>query len=597
MKKILTDQKGNLLISLIIATFALLSGLSITFLGYKDIVSLRYQLDATQETHLLRSEFGRGMIIIGKIPAETLTLPQRTINISHPHSDYKAIYKLKSKIFPTDTFSSDGLNVMTGKAVATLAKAYHRNTSIGTSGESPVKKYSERHIRKILLAGYFYFTDTDESENADGGQAAAAVYFWGDDELYGKVHTNSDMQIKIVSGHDAAGNDGYPLFHGFVTVGGDIIWSGQENYEATFQGGYKEGSQKIVFDATAENTRACAAHPFGTGPSIAHEIVYVKLNGGSYTSWYGNIITDGVDSLEIYPSWPAIPPNTPPLGYNVITAIDTLWEPGPNGAVGDGGVVFVHDELWIEGTIQGKQTWACADTVFITGDLLYQNTQYPNTPDTNPSDMLGLVSEKRIYIKYGHTDHADSIQKKPNCTDIIIYGALCALGDGGGGEGVHKDGIFSYEYQHPHRSTEHIMYQDTLRKWVDLHRYFFNDLTPWPPAVDYPWYNPLYPEEAQYLVFERGSIHLFGSVAQRRRGFVHRSGSDPANHDPQGSWDIENYYFGASHNPTGYEKDYHFDNRFSFEQPPCYPDVHIAGRETPYEGVSWYIYSPNKANF
>ncbi|MCK4695079.1 MAG: hypothetical protein KAT74_04925, partial [Candidatus Cloacimonetes bacterium] len=65
-----------------------------------------------------------------------------------------------------------------------------------------------------------------------------------------------------------------------------------------------------------------------------------------------------------------------------------------------------------------------------------------------------------------------------------------------------------------------------------------------------------------------------GAIAQRRRGFVHRSGIDPYNHPDQYEWDIDEYHYDGTHPSTGYAKDYHYDQRFLFVQPPDYPQVY-----------------------
>ena len=81
-----------------------------------------------------------------------------------------------------------------------------------------------------------------------------------------------------------------------------------------------------------------------------------------------------------------------------------------------------------------------------------------------------------------------------------------------------------------------------------------------PYGTDYPWYNPVWPEASDDIVYERGTISLFGSITQRRRGFIHRSGSDPYNH-ALNVWDIDNHQYDGHHPSTGYDKNYHYDSR------------------------------------
>lgn len=56
-----------------------------------------------------------------------------------------------------------------------------------------------------------------------------------------------------------------------------------------------------------------------------------------------------------------------------------------------------------------------------------------------------------------------------------------------------------------------------------------------------PYISPILPDE-------RGNIVLTGSITQWRRGYVHRSNGGG----------------------TGYNKVYHYDNRFQYQRPPCF---------------------------
>jgi hypothetical protein len=116
---------------------------------------------------------------------------------------------------------------------------------------------------------------------------------------------------------------------------------------------------------------------------------------------------------------------------------------------------------------------------------------------------------------------------------------------------------------------------------------------------------------------ERGTIHLWGSIAQRRRGYVHRNVSDSEYPNPGGIWNIPIDFCGGpsgvpytdpilgfnmqginapnttTGSAVGYStKDYHFDNRFSFVTPPDFPEVHVKGGLTPFESEAWIFRRP-----
>ncbi|MCK4653178.1 MAG: hypothetical protein KAU01_01910, partial [Candidatus Cloacimonetes bacterium] len=332
---------------------------------------------------------------------------------------------------------------------------------------------------------------------------------------------------------------------------------------------------------------------------------------------------------------------------------DTLWTPGPSFPVNNQSVWIGDAQLWIEGEVYGKQTWGCADTIFIVGDITYANTTPGQPPDVigsvNETDYFGLVSEQKILIRYKHRDPFEYMELvDQNCYSIMLYGAYAAIGQGDESlHGVmvcHYDGIFTFQYHHPHGSTPNFRApspytgNDTLYDYVDLHKYIFpqnnvpaningfnlhgnNPVGPYntcgypyedpgyifsfpnnnpsnyafPYGTDYPWYNPVWPESAEDIVFERGIITIFGAIAQRRRGFVHRSGGDPYNHPNNYDWEMDEYHYDGTHPTCGYNKDYHFDERFRFIQPPDYPQIYEgwgASQLTAFTKQSWSFKSP-----
>ncbi|MCK5050674.1 MAG: T9SS type A sorting domain-containing protein [Candidatus Cloacimonetes bacterium] len=341
-------------------------------------------------------------------------------------------------------------------------------------------------------------------------------------------------------------------------------------------------------------------------PQTAEEANTVVNNGGN---WYD-------DSDHVW--------------TNEVTLYDTVWTVGPNFPVIDQSV-WVDCELWIEGEVLGTQTWASSDTIYIVGDITYANTSPGTPPDEvgnlNLTDYFGLVSAERIFIRYKHKDPFEEMAiRDDNCANILLYGAYAALGVGDtliyGEMACHYDGIFTPQYQHPHGSIPDFTalspytLQETLYTYVDLHKYVFpqsNMLPPelegfnlhggqpvvnqtcgfpyespayinsypnndpgnyvYPYGTDYPWYNPVWPESSEDIVFERGNITIFGSIAQTRRGYIHRSGGDPYNHPGDNEWDMDEYHYDGFHGSTGYDKDYHYDFRLNSVQPPNFPRV------------------------
>ena len=508
--------------------------------------------------------------------------------------------------------------------------------------------------RKNQLSYYEHFTNIEEFENANINQPITR--FRGTDVFHGPVHSNSDIWIEQGGGGN---NNGWPTFHAMVTTGrnflhypsGMLLVNSPAPMEAIFLGGFHEELLN-PYGPTATDIRANGLRPF-SNPNA--DIVYVKINGSIYQSWYGEIELVGYEDFNVYSWYPMNAAHANAVinaggnwfedsdivWTNQIAIYDTTWINGPNGTVQDHSVFVENQQLWIEGQISGKQTWGCADTIYIVGDITYDGTLVGDPPDEDPvnmTDYFGLVSEKKILIKYKNIDPFNNFEiNDDNCSSIYLYGAFTALGQGDtliyGNNACHYDGIFTFEYQHPHGSSPNFFAMspytgdDTLYTYIDFHKFIYPIIPVVPPVfegfnlhggapttpyntcgfpyessayinsypnnnpsdyvfpygTDWPAYNPVWPESAENIVFERGIIHLFGSLAQRRRGYVHRSGCDPYNH-PNGNanpspWDLDNWHYDGCHPSTGYYKDYHYDSRLMNNLVADYPHVNIGGTE------------------
>ncbi|MBL7086195.1 MAG: hypothetical protein ISS28_03690 [Candidatus Cloacimonetes bacterium] len=767
MKELLKGEDGAILmmvVALVVVFVSILSTISLIGIVQTDHLQTQYQHDMLQEEILLRTEAQRTHLCIEF--NKNRPLPDRIIEIISPERHTTYHIKNSKEITTISTFMGYATEQVV--AVHSLITGKRAKSYI-SANKSPIKRYSERLLRNKSLAEYQYFTHIEESENADGGEEAARVKFYGYDELWGPVHSNDNIWIQFVGG--------WPTFHAMVTTAKRIMDYGTGQpavYSAPmdiiFLGGYEEEVPPIIFEPDANDIRNYGLRPF---IGLDADIVYVKINRTSFTSMYGQIDLVEIDTFGVYSWYPADADqvnaviaaggnwfeDSDHIWTNHIPIYDTTWTTGPGGSVNNQCVWVAEGEgqLWIEGEISGKQTWGCADTIFIVNDITYAGTtpgQPPDDPDNpNISDYFGLVSEKKILIRYKHRDPFHEMQiVDENCNSIYLYGAFAAIGKGDesiyGEMACHYDGIFTFQYHHPHGSTpnfiapspyiseeftiilldsggdgwddasldvivdgdivldditcyssqstyhftvdngdviqtvytpgghedEHIyeiydqngelvasdgpfpgpgiMYQallppqeDTLYTYIDFHKFIYplglslppeiqefelhgGDPRPtpyymcgypyesnaylfsypnngpgyvYPYGTDWPWYNPIWPESAAdiYNDCERGFIHMFGAIAQRRRGFVHRSGSDDYNH-PQGlsspsPWEIDIYRYDGDHPSTGYNKDYHFDDRFLVVQPPCYPQVYQGWGEcilTAFDKRAWFLKIP-----
>ena len=194
-------------------------------------------------------------------------------------------------------------------------------------------------------------------------------------------------------------------------------------------------------------------------------------------------------------------------------------------SITDGACIFVNGPLELKGTVTGRLTIGSAGTLRLLDDIRYTDAD-PRTGVIPPAlldesqNVLGIVSESEVKVantpQNGRENSAGlgQAQTNPNLTDIVITAAIVALGES-----------FTFENQ--------------------------ND-----PDSGY--------------VFEgspddRGTIYLFGSVTQMRRGYVHR----------------------RNNTSTGYLKKYVYDRRLQRRRPPCFFDVTDEHGHALFNVVQW----------
>ncbi|MFO7895934.1 MAG: FlgD immunoglobulin-like domain containing protein [Candidatus Cloacimonadales bacterium] len=523
------------------------------------------------------------------------------------------------------------------------------------------------------LSRYQYFTDFEASINADGGTESGIVAFWGQDVLYGPVHSNDDIWILQAGGGD---NDGWPTFYGQVTTSGifrhhptgePLIGSGAP-IDQIFRDSYGQEVPEKPFDHTLTEIRE-------NGENLvlpSTDLAVVELNGSSYTIHMGDIVEIGTQEFPVYSWYPTDAQqvneiiaeggnwfeDSEIIYTNQITLYDTIWTTSSGNASNQ--TFWVDCDLYISGEVSGSQTWGCSGDAYLLGDITYSNTAVGEHPDgfigfdeygepeydessINTFDYFALASENKVKIayKFRMEDEGEITFYDNNSGGIILYGLYAALAEGNediyGDMACHYDGVFTFDYQHPHGSTPNFVApspysgNDTLYTFVDLHKYIFPphpyiedelqvfnlqsngvlgngsgytypdemagfpydssqnpgayansypNLGPdytGPDGTDWPWYNPVWPESAETvsdnLWFEDRNATVYGSIIQRRRGFMRRSGLDPYNHPQPPITDPEAYHYGGTHAPTGFDKDYYYDQRLNFYDFPNFPSA------------------------
>ncbi|MCF7911882.1 MAG: hypothetical protein K9M99_05105 [Candidatus Cloacimonetes bacterium] len=640
MKKLLLSEKGAVLLlstAVIVIMIATISTISLMGLVRFDNMKVQYVNDILQAETMLRSEQMRTNIIMQDNPG---WFPNSDHKEEVKNGDRYTTYEIDNQ----PVFSNGRVRI--GPTLVTVRRGRKYESSNDDMKKSPVRRYAESQLSGKSLAQYQYFTMYEASEN-DEYTGTDHVRFYGPDVLNGPVHSNDDIWIRQIGGGN---NNGWPTFNALVTTHGRIM---DYNTQAPainsapmddiFTEGYIEESAYI--NISAGNAVEIRQNGFSLDSSMDRDVCYARIDGNSATCKYADIVTER-DTFTVFNSFPDDQHMNFPVGDSIWTNyidVKTLdWDDGTFNVTLNNSSVFVYCQLWIEGDVSGKMTWGCADTIFITKDLTYQSVAMGDPPDEgNCQDMLGLVSEERIYIQYKNYNPFEDVIQDDNTTDIYLYGCFAAIGDGDrnvyGDMNTHYEGIFSFYYQHPHGSTPGFpLPMPNGSTWYidypDFHKFIFPPSQYWtgnqgfqlhgnapvanngfftcgypyevptygnptvtPYGTDWPWYNPVWPEGVNGGMGERGQIHMFGGVQQFRRGFVHRSGIDELNHSNNTEWDIQHWQYDGTHGSTGYDKDYNWDDRIDYGMlPPDYPQVYegMGSTDLFYSSTGWTMKVP-----
>jgi len=268
-RKLLNDNSGSVLIMVIavmLSVVAVASSAGMMVLTGQNQLQTQYSHDQIQEELLLRSEATRLHLALEH--DDSRPLPGRIVEILEPNRRTTYYISSRGQHIIIDSFM--GLATEQAYAIQSLISA-KRERWIVQSYRSPIKRYSERLIKNKSLAEYQYFTDIESSENADGGQAAALVKFWGPDNFHGPVHSNDDIWIQCAGGGT---NNGWPTFNDMVTTAGRIMdfATGAPAVQSApmddiFLAGYVEEVPPIIFNPTADEIRMNGAE-LGGRPAI-----------------------------------------------------------------------------------------------------------------------------------------------------------------------------------------------------------------------------------------------------------------------------------------------------------------------------------------
>jgi hypothetical protein len=196
--------------------------------------------------------------------------------------------------------------------------------------------------------------------------------------------------------------------------------------------------------------------------------------------------------------------------------------------------IFSDGPLEIRGHFSGQVTIGSAADIRLIDDIVYDDAQFPEGRPTNPEqsrNLLGIVSEGNVVvantIENGRNNSSGRglAETRRQVSSITITAAIVALGES-----------FTFEQQ--------------------------ND-----PNTGYLCIVPCgcTPDGRGGGPDDRGTIYLYGSLTQMRRGYVHRSNCSS----------------------TGYLKHYRYDKRFLTSRPPCFFDISDEDGRALFNVVQW----------
>ncbi len=330
--------------------------------------------------------------------------------------------------------------------------------------------------------------------NLEAAHFPERIKFMTGDTLEGWVHSNG--QIAIMQS---------PIFYGLVTTCAPSFWHGIA-YNPIFMGPPPVFNYPR-FHFTEQFTRFRQQATVYSAPEYNFAVVFRGSQGYDIVRW----------------------PLTSGAVYNPRNPQNTVQRRGrPHNQA-----LFFESDLYVTGTrmgidygVAGTVTIGCSGNMWLMDNIRYVESDpvtgmiYGPTPTS-----LGLLSESNILIMNtwanGRCNGRYRTNSNPDSSDIIINGALYAL-----------NGCFSFQDQNDDPNNPGA-YPPDLPEW------YFSA----PPGGGIYPYNQTRDE--------RGTIHLWGSVAQSRRGYVHRS----------------------NFSGTGYFKDFNYYSHILNNPPPFYPKV------------------------
>lgn len=199
------------------------------------------------------------------------------------------------------------------------------------------------------------------------------IWWISGDTVWGRLHSNDKIQVS-----------GSPVFMEKVTaVGGFSPAPGQGSNNAIFKDGFETGVAPVDFPANLGDLKNAA---MSAGYYTTDEL-WIKLKPGTAANndGWAFVYTDSKMDTE------------PGKEYDYLKDSVNINDPSFNG------VLYSNNKIHLQGTLDGKLSVASSDQMYLDDNVILERN-----PKVGPSDdLLGLVSEKDVYVTENATNNSD----------------------------------------------------------------------------------------------------------------------------------------------------------------------------------------------
>ncbi|HEB84772.1 MAG TPA: hypothetical protein ENI92_07180 [Bacteroidetes bacterium] len=390
-------RRGSLLVNTMILLFLLiLTGFAFMRWAADEVYQADFDLARTQAYYIaMQGALQQGMVYLRSRSVEELPpheVPFRP-GSNEVYGDYVGRV-VSGNIKPVIDYD-ETVSEFEQRREYTITSTGQVNFFDGTSGRTvPVRRSVQMRVRLRSYANYMYLTNYETTRFGE------VIWFWTPDTLYGRVHSNEQIAIKMS-----------PRFLGPVSTTADDFLHGS-GYNPYFAFEPQFNVPPVHFPETLSELRNAAGaygHYLDNNGGLLQTRIIAENGGWRYMQWAVGAPFDST----------------------------ALVSEG-NIAYGNNVVIFIEGRAEVAGDwVTGRSSIGTEGNMFLIDNIKYADvnlTTDPQIPEGS-GNMLGLISESNIIVANttpngrgngrtyatGYGDHSRQ--------HIVITAALVALGE------------------------------------------------------------------------------------------------------------------------------------------------------------------------